>query len=139
MDIQTRINGVQWLILENKDFFRIHQGEIGMDLKEQLTKIVSDNDLINVAYELFWKCYKKALSESPEESEEYGLVDANSVNAILHSTSYKLFNDIHINEVNLEYIVVQIRIYDKKSRYIGYYDACFDLDGTIADDFLVFE
>ncbi|WP_028520756.1 hypothetical protein [Ruminococcus flavefaciens] len=110
-----------------------------MNLKDQLTKIISDNNLINTSFDLFWSCYKKCLLESPDEAKEYGLIDENSINAVLHSISYKIFNDVTISGEKLEYIVIQIQMYDTKKSYIGYYDACFNTDGTIADDFFIFE
>lgn len=107
-------------------------------LKEQLNEIVSKYDLMNASFDMFWKCYKSYLAESPDEASEYGLVDEDSVRISLRSTSY-VISEATRNGEKLEFIEISIEMRNKEDHYLGYYDAIFDLDGTVSDDYFVLE
>lgn len=104
-----------------------------MNIKEQLIKIMQDNDLVNISYNLFWTNYNQYIIEDFDEAIQNGLINSTSVTINLDSVSYKLFK----NEYEL--LVIRINIYNNIGKYLGYYDACFNLNGTFEDDFFVIE
>lgn len=110
-----------------------------MNLKEELTKIISDYNLIDATFDSFWQCYKSTLAESPEDSAKRGLYNINSVNPVLRSTSYVISNFMKFDDENLGYIQIELDFYNEKNEYVGYYVGCFHLDGTMFDDFYVYE
>ena len=110
-----------------------------MNLKEQLTKIVSDYNLIDATFDLFWQNYKNCLTESPEDAAKRGLYNIDSVNPVLRTTSYVISNFMKFDDENLEYIHIELDFYNEKDKYVGYYAVYFHLDGTMFDDFFVYE
>lgn len=55
----------------------------------------------------------------------------------MRSTAYVISDFITVNDEKYEYIEISIEMFDKQKKYIGYYDALFNLDGTWSDDFFV--
>ena len=108
-----------------------------MTMKEQLTKIISEYNLIEVTYDSFWESYKGFLADSAEEAAKHGLVDETSVSITLKSKAFSMSEFLKGNGEKMDYIEIEYYMYDKQNKYVGYYIGIFDLDGNMFDDCFV--
>ena len=106
-----------------------------MTMKEQLTKIISEYNLIDVTYDSFWESYKSYLADSAEEAAKHGLVDETSVSITLRSKAYCISEfSKKENGEKMDYIEICYYMCDKQNKYVGYYDGLFDLEGNMFGD-----
>ncbi|MBR1528789.1 MAG: hypothetical protein IJ642_05760 [Oscillospiraceae bacterium] len=104
-------------------------------MKEILYQIIEKYHMIERTWEYFWKNYDSYLEEEPEEAQEYGLYNRDSVRPYLFDRSFHVRYD---NEIEIIRITIHIdRI--KDNRYIGGYSSDFTLDGEDFDDWFMIE
>ena len=102
-------------------------------MKLQLQEIINNNDLISKAWNGFWKNFDSYISE--EKPPE--LKSRDSIIPYLSSYAYKYWPDDEDDDGGVEYIVIRIEFCDLNDKDIGYYDACFEMDGSWRDDFCI--
>lgn len=103
-------------------------------LSEELTKIVSDNNLIEKSKELFWKAIQIYLEDNSEEfNRNFGNYDKRAVELYIDNVIFR----VHSWPSNSHCcVLVNVNIV-YNNEVIGYYDIQYRLDGEIDDDLLV--
>ena len=102
-------------------------------MKLQLQEIINNNDLISKTWNGFLENFDSyILEEKPPE-----LKSRDSIITYLDSYAYKYWPDDEDDDGGLEYIVIKIKFYKLNDELIGYYDACFDMEGNWQDDFFI--
>lgn len=99
--------------------------------KSNLSSFVNDNKLIYETWKSFWNNYNSYIVEDKDEALEMGMINKDSIIPDLYSIAYKIIRETK------EIIVVTIKIHDTSYRYLGYYDAVYNINGEFEDDFFV--
>ena len=99
----------------------------------RLKNKVCEKQLKEKTWESFWAMYDFFINECESEANEMSLNSRESVQAEFHGFSYELSSD------NVGIIKSEIRIMNTSFWYLGYYQAIFNENGEMQDDFLAFE
>ena len=101
-------------------------------MREKLDIIIQKHDLINRTFKNFWEAYDTYLTDelTKEESQGYGLIDRDSIDAELCGYSFCVSNAL-----NFDYIKVTIDCFQKGEtmRFASYW-CIYNLDGELFDD-----
>ncbi|EWM54964.1 hypothetical protein [Ruminococcus flavefaciens] len=99
--------------------------------ESNLQSFVDEYKLIDETWKSFWKNYNSYIIEDKDEALEMGMINKESIVPDLYSIAYKKIRETK------EVIVVTIEIHDTSYRYLGYYDAVYNINGEFEDDFFV--